>query len=100
MMRIVYQNIVANMPDGKTVQHNWWPNGEMGDQSESNISRRVRDRQSSTTGLGPKFTMLVMQVKSQCTCPPKWGALTDELTLLRTPLSLIGLGLQLLWLGC
>ena len=27
MMRAVYQNIMADMLDGKTVQHNWWVNG-------------------------------------------------------------------------
>ena len=26
MMRMVYQNIMANTLDGKTVQHDWWVN--------------------------------------------------------------------------
>ena len=65
----------------------WSPNSETGDQSESNISGRVSDRQSPTMGPGPKSTMLIMQVKRSMYMSPKVGCLNRQANIIEDPIT-------------
>ena len=53
-MRTVYQNIVANTPEGKAVQHDWWAN------DHQRVRQVISPNQSAPTELGPGS-------------PPPWG---------------------------
>ena len=83
MTRMVYENIVVNTLDGRTVQHDWWANIEMGDQSKSDISGRVRDGWSP----GPKSTALIIQVKRSMYRTPKVGCLNRWADIIENPIT-------------
>ena len=65
----------------------WSPNNEMGDQSKSDISGRVRDEWSPTMGPGPKSTMLIVQVKRSINMSPKAGCLNRQADIIEDPLT-------------
>ena len=104
MMKMVYQNIMVNTPDGKTVQHNWWANGHQ--MIRWVISLNLTSTAERGLGGHPPWGQASSpwcsscRSRGQCTCFPKWGVWTDELTLLRTSLPHIDLSPQLLWPGC
>ena len=103
-MRMVYWNIMVYMPDGKTVEDNWWANGCQTVRwvIHLNLTSLAEWGMGSHLpwGWAPSPQCSLCMSRDQCTCHLKWGSWTDEQPSLRTPSPDTGLGLQLLLVGC